>query len=161
MRNTSFLATTAVALILAVQSAGAGDGSPCLVGRVPASLRLPDGSVHPAGELRICLARELSPVQGLHQVSVDGVPIGLFASSDAGLRKDTGGADALFRFRRNGGQALELEGYSVGSVSYRFAYSPSEIVARAAPPGTQPREPIESTVRGAPAPGAIGPVARR
>ena len=50
----------------------------CVVADVPAPVVLPDGSVHPAGPLRLCLERNLNPVAELHQISVGGGPQGLF-----------------------------------------------------------------------------------
>jgi len=83
----------------------------CVTVSVPDPLQLPDGSIHPAGSLTLCSARSLSPVTQLHQVSVDGIPVG-FLLSRMGLSEGPGPAEPLVTFHRDRKGRLLLIGYA-------------------------------------------------
>ena len=107
-------------IVAAAMSAGmlAGPGvslaqstGDCLRVEVSSSIVLPDGSVHPAGTLELCLSRAYSPVAGLHATSVNGVPVGLLLSR---RRTSEGPAreEPYVLFQRTPEGRLELLGYS-------------------------------------------------
>jgi hypothetical protein len=77
------LALALPALLLAAGTVGAQSVGDCLAVEVPQPMVLPDGSSHPAGSLRICLSAAFSPVEGLHEIRVDGAPLGLHRSRRA------------------------------------------------------------------------------
>jgi len=52
----------------------------CTSADIDEPFRLPDGSLHDAGRLSLCLDRHHSPVAALHEARVDGRALGLFAS---------------------------------------------------------------------------------
>ena len=62
-----------------VVSPGVADARDCVRAFIDETIALPDGSLHPAGTLRICL-QPFSPVAALHETSIDGRTIGLFQS---------------------------------------------------------------------------------
>jgi len=95
---------------LAAVTAAAETGR-CYTADVPAPIVLPDGKVYDAGLLRICMRSKLSPVEGLHETSVDGNLIGGFRSR-LGTSEATGDG-AFFVFSRTAGGELILEGYAV------------------------------------------------
>jgi hypothetical protein len=70
-------------LALAVGAAHAEESGSCYTAMTPATIVLPDGSVHAQGELRICMTRRLSPVEWLDVTSVDGNAIGAFRGGDS------------------------------------------------------------------------------
>ena len=68
-------------LLLATTSPGwAQESRRCVRADVPWAFVLPDGSVHEAGQLRLCLKQAYSPVAGLHEMYVNGIPQGLTLS---------------------------------------------------------------------------------
>ena len=92
----------------------------CVALDVPAPFVLPDGSVHAAGELRMCLSRNFNPVMGLHRVYIDGMPVGFLLSqiANAEIPKDTT-PSALF-YGASG--RLRLVGYTVAANGKVFSY---------------------------------------
>ena len=90
---------------------GAQELDACVTARVPEAYVLPDGSEHEAGKLSLCLSETLSPVTGLHRMSVEGHTLGL-ARSRRSLAESRDVTDPLVLFRRRGGR-LELVGYVV------------------------------------------------
>jgi len=60
----------------------------CLRASIPATVVLPDGSVHPPGDLVLCLERHLSPVAEFQKISVAGAAQGLFAGRPAKIESD-------------------------------------------------------------------------
>src|SRR5262245_22405049 len=85
-------------------------GPDCYSARLPAEIVLPDGSVHPRGELRIC---KRSAGSDLHLVRVGGHPVGVFAGREG--RRINGaelGDQVVFVFVRNPSSQLELRGYA-------------------------------------------------
>jgi hypothetical protein len=70
------LVVTLAVLLLATGSAQAAGA--CTTALIEEPFRLPDGSLHPSGELTLCLERSFSPIASLHEVRVDNMGIGLF-----------------------------------------------------------------------------------
>jgi hypothetical protein len=102
-------------LILLAGVAMAAETGRCYTAEVPAPIVLPNGGEYDAGELRICMKIKLSPVEGLHETSVDGHPIGGFRSrlGTSEAADDRPAGDAFFVFSRAAGGRLVLEGYAV------------------------------------------------
>ena len=98
-------------LILLAGVAMAAETGRCYTAEVPAPIVLPNGDEYDAGELRICMNIKLSPVEGLHETSVDGHPIGGFRSRLG--TSEAAGDGAYFVFSRAAGGRLVLEGYTV------------------------------------------------
>lgn len=122
------LIVLAVVGIVVAPAFGAGSVKGRCVGvRLEAPIVLPDGSVHPAGALRLCDAVAFSPVTTLHAMYVNGQPVGLMASH---TRRSEGGGSIQpsVVFERDTRGRLILLGYVVPShgesVSYALA-SPS------------------------------------
>jgi hypothetical protein len=92
----------------------------CVALDVPAPFVMPDDSVHPAGELRMCLSQNFNPVSGLHRVYIDGIPRGFLLShiANAEIPKDVT-PSALF-YGESG--RLRLVGYTVAANGKVFSY---------------------------------------
>jgi len=86
----------------------------CVSANVPGPIVLPDGTFYPAGQIRICLTERLSPVAGLHETSVSGLPVGMFLSRskriEAGPASQPG---PTFQFMRTERGVWILEAYSI------------------------------------------------
>ena len=52
----------------------------CARAAVPWPVTLPDGSVHDAGTLKLCLQQMWTPASGLHEIRVNEHPMGVFIS---------------------------------------------------------------------------------
>jgi hypothetical protein len=90
---------------------------------------LPDGSVHPAATIRICLERKMSPVAGLHEISVGGQPVGVYLSrlgESEGLTHD---GRPLMVFTRAQDDRWILEAYAIaaGEQMITFRLDPGSI----------------------------------
>lgn len=124
----------ASALALAAgEGAGASTGKRCVVAWVPSYIVLPDGSAHPPGLLRLCNTHVLSPVSSLHEMAMDGAPVGLLAGR--AFRAEGGPLERpVVFFRRERTGDLRLVGYVVptgkGSVAFDLS---GEFARRAAP----------------------------
>ena len=116
MSNTNqFLVGMAVALsVLAVFTASPvraqGRGS-CAQAAIPWTTTLPDGSKQEAGAMRLCLNRMYNPSSGLHEIQIDGSPIGLFLSR---VRESEGrySEDPVLIFTRSADGEHALIGYA-------------------------------------------------
>ena len=111
--------TVLVATMLAVgglaasgSAAWAGDQGVCVTANVPEAFTLPDGGMHAAGRLTLCMDRLLNPVVGLHRVSADGDGTALVMSRRSPAAEFTDSRPVLV-FRRAPGTALDLVGYVV------------------------------------------------
>jgi hypothetical protein len=111
--------STLVATMLAVfglaasgAAAWAGDQGVCVTAHVPEAFTLPDGGMHPAGRLTLCMDRLLNPVVGLHRLSADGDGTALVMSRRSAAGEYTDSRPVLV-FRRAPGTALDLVGYVV------------------------------------------------
>jgi len=91
-------------------AAWAGDQGVCVTANVPEAFTLPDGRLHAAGKLTLCMDRLLNPAVGLHRLSADGDGAALVMSrrSRAGEYADS---RPVLVFRRAPGAALDLVGY--------------------------------------------------
>ena len=105
----------------------------CISLDVPGPLMLPDGTVYPAGQLRLCRKSDFSPVSTLHETYVNGRAIGLLLSRRV-VNESAGSGPAVVRFVRDAEGHLALTGYAVrharGGIAYRFeqpATSRSEV----------------------------------
>ena len=99
----------------------------CVVVESPSDVRLPDGTVAERGTLRLCIERNLSPVTVLHEVSANGIPLGLYAA-----RAERSEGSSLPRpvvaFTPRADGTLALSGYAEGggrTVTCRFAAAPA------------------------------------
>jgi hypothetical protein len=85
--------------------------SSCVTAQIHASFRLPDGAVHPAGELTLCESRALTRTSRLHVVLVGGRRVGTFLSHD-GVEPETGLGPEIV-FAKDAGGTLSLVGYTL------------------------------------------------
>jgi len=150
MKATTFIqalgSLAVIATAVAVRPAIAGP-TECIVGSVPAPFVLPDGVERPAGSLKICVTRELSPVAAMHRLSVDGMPIA-FAQSRTGRSEVEPPAEPYMLFRRDRGAVLSLVGYGWpdGSAARTYLFSSSR------QDGTMTADPLPE---GAPTPSVV------
>jgi hypothetical protein len=101
------------AVLLLATPATAQTTGDCLVAEVPMAMVLPDGSEHDAGDLRICMSHEYSPVAGLHKTSVDGRVIGLFQSRSGYSEAAVDNRSVpLVLFHKDGEDRLILVGFA-------------------------------------------------
>ena len=117
------LLAIAVAILVAC-GASAGERKHCLRAEIDETFMLPNGSVHPPGELRLCLIQSMSPVSGAHQTHIDGHAVGYFRSIKTRVATPAGTAPSgpYFEFVRNRHGELELRGYAWTDGSTMLAY---------------------------------------
>lgn len=120
------LAGFSVAAAVVVVGLGVGPalaGGRCISLQLPDPLLLPDGSVYPAGQLKLCRKSDFSPVSTLHETYVNGRAIGLLLSRRE-VNESTGSGPAVVRFVRDEQGRLALTGYAVRfdheGIAYRF-----------------------------------------
>ena len=103
-----------VTIILVACVANAGERAHCLRAEIDETFMLPNGSVHPPGELKLCLIQSLSPVSGAHRTHVDGHTVGYFRSvrSTTNVSRGAPTAEPYLEFARNRSGELELLGYA-------------------------------------------------
>jgi hypothetical protein len=108
----TLLALATILLVACV--ANAGERGHCLRAEIDETFMLPNGSVHPPGELKLCLIQSLSPVSGAHQTHVNGYSVGYFRSvrSKTTVARQAVRAEPYLEFERNRYGELELRGYS-------------------------------------------------
>ena len=108
---------------LTCQPGGAMAGERCINVEVDRTLRLPDGSVHPAGVLRLCDTVHLSPVARVHRTYLNGRPLTMLLSRMARSEAGEDTPPTVF-FRSTPEDQLELYGYVLpvagGSLSFRL-----------------------------------------
>jgi hypothetical protein len=100
----------------------------CVSVRIDAPFRLPDGTVHPAGQLTLCDTREFSPVTELHAILVNGASVGIFPSRRHA--NEIGRIEApRVLFERESEGTLALIGYVVSSAgrSLSFRLRPADV----------------------------------
>jgi len=108
------LGLAAIVIGLVVFGAGATHGaalSSCYRAAIPAPIVLPDGSMHPEGELRICTTRRLSPVESLHVMYVGGGAIGAFRGRDTLIERGSEPPQPEFVFLPRSDGSLRLFGF--------------------------------------------------
>ncbi len=98
-------------LILSQGSALASRGR-CVSADIPAPMILPDGSEHPAGELKLCVRHHHSPVTSLHEAYVGGSPVGLH-SSRRGISEGRATSEPFMTFYRRPDGKLYLYGFAL------------------------------------------------
>ena len=118
MRSTARKATTPlriwlVFLLATVPAAGVavGGSGPCFSVSVTDSVVLPDGSVHDAGVVRICVSHELSPVTAVHKVYVDREHVAMLVSK-VGQGEALGDGNPVVMFNRDSRGRLHLAGFA-------------------------------------------------
>ncbi len=100
-----------VAVLFVVSGFGwAGQGR-CVSAEIPSSFVLPNGSVHEAGTLKLCLERTHSPVAAYHRIYVAGHAVQMIQSR-TGRSESPSGTEPFFLFHRNVLNQLELIGYA-------------------------------------------------
>ena len=92
----------------------------CVALDVPAPFVLPDGTAHPAGELRICLSRNLNPVTGVHRIYLDGMPVGFILSRIVKPEIPRNSSPSALFLGASG--QLRLVGYTVAANGKVFSY---------------------------------------
>jgi hypothetical protein len=128
-RLARMLMVAALLALVAGESALASAPRGCIMAWVPAPVRLPDGSVHGPGVLRLCTARVLSPASSLHEMAMDGEPVGLLAGR--AYRSEIGPlARPVVFFRRAATGELQLLGYVVPARSGGVAVDLSRATTR-------------------------------
>ena len=83
----------------------------CVTAEIPATFVLPDGSVHDAGKLKLCVERVHSPVAVLHRIYVEDAAVALFQSR-TGQGESVSKGRPFVLFHRNALDQLELIGYA-------------------------------------------------
>ena len=89
----------------------AASGPGCVSVAVAEPVELPDGSVHPAGSLSLCIGAPLSPITALQRVSIGGMPVGILLSR-RGVSEGPATAEPSMLFRRDETGRLHLVGYA-------------------------------------------------
>lgn len=118
----------------------------CLTVEVADRVALPDGSLLPAGALTLCLSRALSPVARLHEVSLNGIPVGLLLSR-VGLSEGASDGKPVVMFQRDRRGWLQLLGYAWPGGTTSRTYMLAEPSSRAGIGGRRrPRPAIEEDV---------------
>ena len=87
-------------LIFAATAPVAAQTGRCYRAEIPASMEIPDGGSHDAGQLKLCLDRKLSPVKGLHRLHIDGFPTGFLASRQVKAEDSRRPGPAYFVFEK-------------------------------------------------------------
>ena len=100
-----------VGLALAAGAAEAEESGSCYGAMTPASIVLPDGSVHAQGELRVCMTRRLSPVEWINVISVNGDAIGAFRGGDGAIERGLDPHQPEFVFLKRPDASLQLFGF--------------------------------------------------
>ena len=111
--KTSAKATGAALVILLLGSslAWAGGSGRCATVELPRPVVLPDGSLHSATTLRICHRLRLSPVAGIHAISVDGQQLSM-AQSYVGASEGPAERHPVVVLQPTGSGSYRLIGYA-------------------------------------------------
>ena len=99
----------ALATIL-VAASGATLAGNCLTAQVPFPVVLPDGSVHEAGQLELCVERRLNPVIDIHEIAVGGNNVGLYHGR--AISSESSSMRPYLIFHRSAAGELILVGYA-------------------------------------------------
>ncbi len=100
--------------LLIAGSAVAGDGA-CFSAVIEAPILIPGVGEKPAGELKLCVTRQLSPISALHKTYVDGDPVAMLMSRQSQEALAAGDAPfILFRMDSLGRYQLEGFGAPIG-----------------------------------------------
>ena len=112
----------AIGLAACASASWAQDRGACITANVPEAFTLPDGSVHDAGRLTVCIHQALNPVVGLHRVRVDGDGDTL-AMSHRSRAKEYTDIRPVLLFRHVPGTPLDLVGYVVPFNGMSWSYT--------------------------------------
>jgi hypothetical protein len=106
----------------------------CVSANVPGPIVLPDGTFYPAGQIRICLTERLSPVAGLHETSIGGIPVGMFLSrSNRTEASPSDQPEPVFQFMRTERGVWILTAYSIAEGKRVVVYQLRPAVPHPAP----------------------------
>jgi len=124
MRTPNFLGRAmrlvVLTALIAVVAHGAATAGTCVRADVDRAIRLPDGSLHDAGTLRLCLDRDYSPVAVFHTASIDNRSLGLMTSRRV---PSEGVIDEPFvMFVREADGSLKLYGYALRQGGHMNTY---------------------------------------
>lgn len=100
------------ALLFLSQGSALASRGRCVSADIPAPMILPDGSEHPAGELKLCVRYHHSPVTSLHETYVAGSPVGLH-SSRRGVSEGPATSEPFLTFYRRPDGKLFLYGFAL------------------------------------------------
>jgi hypothetical protein len=116
-KSPRFVVAAVIVLGLSLAAPGLANASTkrCITADVSASVLLPDGTEHPAGQWTVCVTQHLSPVASLHHVKLDNRPVGMHASR-RGVAEGPAESPYLMFSRIDGGK-LQLSGFAVPSGS--------------------------------------------
>lgn len=106
--------TVMILIVATVAAAGptlAARHGICASADVPEPVRLPDGSLQPAGRITLCEMRDYSPVASLHTLGIDGRPVALLISRRGTAEGGTPQTPFLMFVRDRRGN-LHLAGYA-------------------------------------------------
>lgn len=124
----------------------------CVSASIPDPIRLPDGSIHAPGALTLCISRTLSPVAHLHEIYVDGMPVGLHASRK-GYSEGSRDSQPFMMFNRGPDGRLNLYGFAVSAGDRMITYymRPStgtnqQLFAKGSAPPAEPMPPARPNV---------------
>ena len=93
----------------------------CVSASIPDPIRLPDGSIHAPGALTLCISRTLSPVAHLHEIYVDGMPVGIHISRK-GYSEGSRDSEPFMMFNRGPEGHLYLYGFAVSAGDRMVTY---------------------------------------
>ena len=123
MKTLQVAAIWIMVLGMTVGTAAAESNGRCVRADVPATMVLPDGTMHEPGSIRICMMRKLSPVTGYHKIHVDNIAHGRFISRfehSEGLSDD---GKPFLQFARTQAGAFILEAYAVPAGNRMLVYT--------------------------------------
>jgi hypothetical protein len=124
--------STVATFVVVIGIGGALAEGRCLSVVLDAPIQLPDGSVHPAGELTLCDSHAFSPSTSLHRTLVNGMPVAMLRSRRL-INESSPNAPATMMFERSPEGPFRLIGYVVpsrsGSVTFRLGKPASVRVA--------------------------------
>ena len=101
-----------VALLMVGQGSALASRGRCVSAEIPAPIILPDGSEHPAGQLKLCVRHHSSPVTSLHETYIGGSPVGLHASR-RGYSEGPATSEPFLTFYRRSDGKLFLYGFAL------------------------------------------------
>lgn len=117
------LAAILIVLLATLPARAASEATDaCVVAAVPEAFALPDGTKAEPGSLELCFTREYSPAAGLHELRVDGRPVGMFVSERRRTEGVTELGDAIVVLRRRADGSLALYAYAVRAGDRMVAY---------------------------------------
>jgi hypothetical protein len=126
------------ASFLLLPAGGALAAGSCVSTDLPAPVVLPDGSVNDAGQIRICLSQNLSPVSVIHKTYLDGYATGMLMSRKIRTEGDSEVRSPYFVFEKSSDEGLRLIAYARSEGNRMATYVFAE-------PTPLPRSPLTAT----------------